>query len=143
MSSDHETRRASPHPDQLLRDLANSRALVRDCQCHQSAGSYTAAVVVFQSAGEFSRRCSGPPWGWNPHWHSLVLEGGFSRDGRFVHVPTVDLAKMSGCFRQRVIAFFLDRKLLNEWLAKSMVEWEHSGFSVVGSVHLLITGAPR
>jgi hypothetical protein len=28
------------------------------------------------------------------------------------------------------------RKLLNERLAKSMVEWEHSGFSVDGSAHL-------
>jgi len=37
---------------------------------------------------------------------------------------------MSACFRQRVIAFFLQRKLLNERLAKNMVEWVHSGFSV-------------
>jgi len=59
-----------------------------------------------------------------------VLEGGFDRQGRFVHLPTVDLAKMSACFRQRVIAFFLQRKLLNERLAKSMVQWTHSGFSV-------------
>ena len=64
---------------------------------------------------------------WNPHWHGLFLEGGFDREGRFVHVPTVDLAKMSACFRQRVIAFFLERKLLNERLAKNMVEWTHSG----------------
>jgi len=82
----------------------------------------TAAVVVLQTAGAFSR--------WNPHWHSLFLEGGFDREGRFIHVPTVDLAKMSGCFRQRVIAFFLERKLLNERLTKNMIEWTHSGFSV-------------
>ena len=37
---------------------------------------------------------------------------------------------MSACFRQRVITFFLERKLLNERLAKNMVEWTHSGFSV-------------
>jgi len=37
--------------------------------------------------------------------------------------------KMSGCFRQRVIAFFLQRKLLNERLAKNMLDWTHSGFS--------------
>jgi hypothetical protein len=41
---------------------------------------------------------------------------------------TVDLAKMSACWRQRVIAFFLERKLLNERLAKNMIEWAHSGF---------------
>jgi hypothetical protein len=65
-----------------------------------------------------------------------VLEGGFDRQGRFVHLPTVDLAKMSACFRQRVIAFFLQRKLLNERLAKSMVQWTHSGFFVDASVHI-------
>ena len=37
---------------------------------------------------------------------------------------------MSGRFRQRVIAFFLERKLLNERLTKNMIEWTHSGFSV-------------
>jgi hypothetical protein len=82
----------------------------------------TAAVLVFQSSGEFLR--------WNPHWHGLFLEGGFDRQGRFVHLPIVDLEKMSACFRQRVIAFFLQRKLLNERLAKSMAQWTHSGFSV-------------
>ena len=46
----------------------------------------TAAVMVFQSSGQFAR--------WNPHWHGLFLEGGFDQEGRFLHVPTVDLAKM-------------------------------------------------
>lgn len=39
--------------------------------------------------------------------------------GRFIHIPTVDLQKMCRCFRQRVIAFFLWRKLLNERLARN------------------------
>jgi hypothetical protein len=88
----------------------------------------TAAVVVFQSSGQFAR--------WNPHWHGLFLEGGIDREGRFLHVPTVDLAKMSACFRQRVIAFFLERKLLNERLAKNMLEWTHSGFSLDASIRI-------
>ena len=88
----------------------------------------TGAVLVFQTSGQFAR--------WNPHWHGLFLEGGFDPDGRFVHVPTVDLANMSACFRQRVIAFFLERKFLNERLAKNMVQWAHSGFSVDGSVRV-------
>jgi hypothetical protein len=50
----------------------------------------TAAVMVFQSSGQFAR-C-------NPHWHGLFLEGGFDREGRFVHLPTVNLVKMSACF---------------------------------------------
>jgi hypothetical protein len=43
---------------------------------------------------------------------------------------------MSSCFRQRVIAFFLERKLLNERLARNMLDWTHSGFSVNASIRL-------
>ena len=57
----------------LVRDFATAAAGKR---------IRTAAVVVFQSSGEFLR--------WNPHWHGLFLEGGFDRQGRFVHLPTVD-----------------------------------------------------
>jgi hypothetical protein len=72
--------------------------LVRDFTTAASDSSTrTTAVVVFQSSGQFAR--------WNPHWYGLFLKGGFDREGRFVHVPTVDLAK-------------------------NMVEWTHSGFSV-------------
>ena len=67
--------------------------LVREF-CTEAAGMpiRTAAVVVFQSEGEFSR--------WNPHWHSLGLQGGFDPEGRFVHVPKVDPARI-GYFRSR------------------------------------------
>jgi hypothetical protein len=42
----------------------------------------------------------------------------------------------SPCFRQRVMAFFLERKLLNEQLAKNMLGWTHSGFSVDASIRI-------
>jgi hypothetical protein len=89
---------------------------------------HTAAVVVFQSSGSFCR--------FHPHWHGLFLEGGFDNEGRFVNLPKVDLQKMSGCFRQRVVAFFVERKLLNERLAKNMLGWTHSGFSVDASIRI-------
>jgi hypothetical protein len=40
----------------------------------------TGMVLAYQSSGEFLR--------WNPHYHCIVLEGGFDEDGRFVHLPT-------------------------------------------------------
>jgi hypothetical protein len=46
---------------------------------------------------------------------------------------------MSSCFRQRVIAFFLERKLLHERLAKNMLDWTHSGFSVDASIRIPAT----
>ena len=90
-------------------------ALVRDFVA-EAAGRplRTAGILVVQTAGAFCRL--------HPYWHSLFLEGGFQHENRFLHLPTVDLQKMSGCFRQRVIAFFRERKLLDEQLAKNMLD---------------------
>jgi len=35
-----------------------------------------------------------PPW--NPHFHCLVLEGGFDENGRFVHIPLGNLRQDVG-----------------------------------------------
>jgi len=48
---------------------------------------HTAAVIAYASAGEFVR--------FNPHLHAIVLEGGFDPSGRFVHIPQLDLARLS------------------------------------------------
>jgi len=89
-----------------------------------------AAVTACASSGDFVRRCNGPPWGWNPHLHALFLEGGFEAGGRFVHVPSLDPAKLGQYFRATVIGFFHKRRLIDERLAKNMLAWTHSGFSV-------------
>jgi len=89
-----------------------------------------AAVIAYASSGDFVRRCSGPPWGWNPHLHAVFLEGGFDGGGRFVHLPSLDPAKLGQYFRSTVIGFFLERRLIDERLAKNMLDWTHSGFSV-------------
>jgi hypothetical protein len=46
-----------------------------------------AAVIAYALAGDSVR--------WNPHLHALFLEGGFDGEGRFVHVPYPDPAKLS------------------------------------------------
>jgi hypothetical protein len=81
-----------------------------------------AAVIAYASAGDFVR--------WNPHLHAVFLEGGFDGGGHFVHVPSLDMAKLSQYFRSTVIGFFLERRLINERLARNMLDWSHSGFSV-------------
>jgi len=43
----------------------------------------------------------------NPHFHCLVLEGGFDENGRFVHIPLGNLNRMSEYFRRVIIKFFL------------------------------------
>ncbi len=73
----------------------------------------SAAVIAYSSAGEFAR--------WNPHLHAIFLEGGFDREGRFVHVQCLNLSKLSQYFRASMVAFFLKRTLLNERLARNTI----------------------
>ena len=47
----------------------------------------------------------------HPHFHSLILEGGFDEQGNFIYVPITDLEKMKECFRQLIIKYFLDTGL--------------------------------
>ena len=65
----------------------------------------TGIVLAFQSYGDFLR--------YNPHFHSLILEGGFDEDGNFIFIPIADLEKMKELFRQLVIKYFVDSKLLS------------------------------
>jgi len=39
----------------------------------------TGLVLSYQTSGDFAR--------WNPHFHGLLLEGGFNEEGRFVYIP--------------------------------------------------------
>lgn len=68
----------------------------------------SAAVIAYASAGDFAR--------FNPHLHGIFVEGGFDREGHFVHVPSLDLAKFSQYFRSSMVAFFLKR-------ASSTIGW--------------------
>ncbi len=86
----------------------------------------TGMVLAFQSSGEYLR--------FNPHYHAIVLEGGFDEDGSFVHISFGDLHRMSEYFRKIIIKFFLKKKLINANLATKLVNWRHSGFSVDNAV---------
>jgi len=94
---------------------------------------HSAAVIAYASSGDFVR--------WNPHVHAIFLEGGFDREGRFVHVPSLDLAKLSQYFRSSIVSFFLKRKLIHERLARNVLNWTHSGFSVDISVKIPATSS--
>ncbi|MBA7470751.1 hypothetical protein ES707_06038 [subsurface metagenome] len=88
----------------------------------------SAALLCFQSFGEFLR--------WNSHWHAIVLEGGFDKDGNFIHIPFGNLQEMTECFRRRVVKFFLDSELISQDMADNLLRWRHSGFSVDASILL-------
>ncbi len=79
-------------------------------------------MIAYASAGDFVR--------FNPHLGGTFLDGGFDRQGRFVHLPSLDLPRLAQYFRASMVAFFLNRSLTNEHLAKSMLRWTHSGFGL-------------
>ena len=74
---------------------------------------------------------------WNPHFHAIVLEGGFDSEGTFFYIPFSGLENMIEYFRRSIFNLFLEKKLINEPLARNMLSWRHSGFSIDNSVRIL------
>ena len=75
---------------------------------------------------------------WNPHFHAIVLEGGYDAHGTIVHIPLGSLEAMTELLRRRVIALLVDRKLLDRTFARTMLSWRHSGCSIDNSVRILV-----
>ncbi len=88
----------------------------------------TGIVLAYQSFGDFLR--------FNPHFHSLILEGGFDEDDNFIFIPITNLVKMKELLRRLVIKYFVDEKLLSPELAKNLLSWKHSGFSIDNSIRI-------
>jgi dienelactone hydrolase len=88
----------------------------------------SAAVVGFMPFGDALR--------FNPHFHALILEGGFGPDGQFFHLPIHDTARLAQLLRQRTVGLFLKLGLITESFAETLLRWRHSGFSVNNSVLL-------
>jgi hypothetical protein len=89
------------------------------------------AILAYQSFGEFLR--------FNPHFHGIILEGGFDAAGRFIHIPFGQPSGMTECFRQRVIKLFLDCMLISQDKADTLLSWRLSGFSVDASIRISAT----
>jgi hypothetical protein len=68
-------------------------------------------VSSHQTFGEFAS--------WHPHWHSIVLEGGFDHD-RFFFIPIGAGAELCETWRRRVVALFLNKVLLNKEFARML-----------------------
>ena len=73
----------------------------------------------------------------NPHFHAIVLEGGFDDEGTFFYIPFSGLDAMVEVFRRRVVWLLVEKELLDEDFAIKLLGWKHSGFSVDNSVRIL------
>jgi len=98
-----------------------SLAAQRELQC--------GCVASYQSFGEFAR--------FHPHWHVLVLEGGFDKWGRFVYLPLGCDAGLLKLWQESILAFFLKQKLIEQERATMIRSWVHSGFSVESETRML------
>ena len=67
-------------------------------------------VISYASAGDFCR--------WNPHYHCIILEGGFDENNNFIYLPIQNTDKLAQVFRQRVIQLFVEKELINKQMAK-------------------------
>ncbi len=74
---------------------------------------------------------------WVPHYHTIVLEGGFDQDCTFFFIPISNLTSMTEVFRRRVLALLVDRKVLDDQFARNPMSWKQSGFSIDNSVRIL------
>jgi hypothetical protein len=81
----------------------------------------TGMVSSHQNSGEFAT--------FHPHWHTIVLEGGFDSQDRFFFIPIGASDAFQEIWRRRAIGFFLKQRLLDESSAESMFGWRYSGFS--------------
>ena len=57
---------------------------------------------------------------WNPHFHSIVLEGGFDEQDTFVYIPLGHLETMTELLRRRVVTLLVDQKLLARRFARNL-----------------------
>ena len=84
--------------------------------------------MSYQSFGEFAR--------FHPHWHVLVLEGGFTIYDRFVHLPPGANKGMLRVWQAAMLALFLRKRLIDLARADMLTSWPHSEFSIESEMML-------
>jgi hypothetical protein len=74
--------------------------------------------------------------GWHPHLHLVVTDGAFRPDGTFLHLGYHEIEVLTEVFRRALLRQFVQRELLSEEQARSMLSWPHSGFHVHHGVRI-------
>jgi len=112
------------HNRELHAELSRLMFSLLSSYFSEAAGQTITAGMVssLQTFGEYTS--------WNPHWHTIVLEGGFDRWDRFVFIPLGSSDGLKELWRVRLVEFFVRQKLINTEFAKNMLSWKHSGFSI-------------
>jgi hypothetical protein len=119
------------HNRELFADLGRlTFDILRRFFCQAAGRSLHCAMVSsHQTFGKFGV--------WHPHWHSIVLEGGFDRHDTFFYIPLGATAALIEIWRHSVVALFLEKGLLNPDFARKILGWQHSGFSIESETRIL------
>jgi hypothetical protein len=112
------------HDRELFADIGRLLFDVLTRYFTQAAGRsiHTAMVSSHPTFGEFAA--------WHPHWHAIVLEGGFGHHDRFLFIPLGANEALTEIWRLRVVALFFSKGLLNPDFARKLLSWRHSGLSI-------------
>lgn len=77
----------------------------------------------------------------NPHIHVLVADGVFLPSGTFRVLPPLPEAALCEALRRKVLNFLCAEGALAADLARRMLNWRHSGFSVRNRIRSKATDA--
>jgi len=91
-------------------------------------GARPGLILFVQTFGDLAN--------FNPHIHVLAADGAFDSDGTFTALPPVPRKLLEPGFRKSVLALLLREGLISEILARRMLAWRHTGFSVHNSVRV-------
>jgi hypothetical protein len=72
----------------------------------------------------------------HPHLHCLVTDGCFMPNGWFYVLPEIDVKKLEGLFRHKILKLLLkEKKISQEWVQK-LLSWRNSGFNIHNQVKI-------
>lgn len=119
------------HDRVLFADLGRlTFDILRRFFCQAAGRALRCAMVSsHQTFGEFGV--------WHPHWHTIVLEGGFDRNDTFFFIPLGATAALTEIWRRSVVTLFLEKGLLNPDFARKILGWQHAGFSIESGTRIL------
>ena len=108
--------------------------LIQDYYNEVAGKNITSGLILsHQTFGDFVKP--------NPHWHGILIEGGFDNEGNFVYLPISSTKQMTELFRRKVIKYFEENKLINVDFSKNLLSWKNSGFSIDNSVRIFGSNA--
>jgi len=79
-------------------------------------------IATVQSFGELAH--------FHPHVHSIVTDGMFTSDGKYLPLPDLAVEPFLKLWEQKIFTLLLKHDKISQEVVDSMRCWKHSGFSV-------------